>query len=294
MKSMTGFAQGRFNFDKFSVSIKLKSVNHRFLDVSFKGTGVTPASEKLMRDIVKGRLNRGKVEITFDLFELDPKRWDIQFNETLLNEILSRLLTFKKKMGDDFSISLDPLLKIPMIFHLDYVFDKFTKTDTRRIQSSFRKVFNEFIQSRIVEGQAIYNDILDSVEAIDANLIVLESQAQKLEKVIFKRYKERISRFVQGTEIEERRLLQEAAVAAEKACITEEINRLRTHNKRLRALLNNKKVDVKGREADFLSQEMHRETYTIAAKTTSMDVHERVIQVRREIEKIRQQVQNVE
>ncbi len=103
-----------------------------------------------------------------------------------------------------------------------------------------------------------------------------------------------MSKYLEGFEIDERRIAQEAAILAEKSCISEEIHRLETHTKRLNVLFNDSKMGAIGREADFLSQEMLRETHTIASKTTSMETHEHVLDIRREIEKIKQQVQNVE
>ena len=97
MKSMTGFAQGKVEFDNFSIFVLFKSLNHRFLDVGFKGTGITPSSEKLIKEILKNRVFRGKIEIIFDLFENNKKKWNIQFNEGLLAEAIEKIMVFKKK-----------------------------------------------------------------------------------------------------------------------------------------------------------------------------------------------------
>ena len=215
-------------------------------------------------------------------------------SEQLLAEILNKFKNFQNQYDKNLHISLDTFLKIPMIFHLDYIFDNFTKQDIQRIKTSFNKVLNDFIESRKIEGRSIQSDLLFSLDIIMTNLKLVEKEASYIEKEIINRYRERIKKFLNGHEIEERRIVQEAAVAADKVCINEEINRLKTHSKRLRNLLRNNKVSTRGREADFLSQEMQRETYTIASKTTSMDIHENILGIRREIEKIRQQVQNVE
>ena len=291
---MTGFAQERFYFPDFSINVSFKSVNHRFLDFNFKGTGITPASEKLIKEIIKDKLFRGKIEIVFDLFEMDHKNWNIQFNEYLLEEILDRVMHFIKKYKGNLNLSIDPFLKIPMIFHLDYIFENFTDDNIKNIKNSITKVFNNFLHSRVEEGEYILQDLLKAIKKIEDNLDIIEGEVENLENEIYSNYKEKIKKLLNDVEMDEKRIVHEAAIAAEKNCIAEEINRLTTHNKRLKNLIQSKEIDQKGREADFLLQEMQRETHTIASKINSLDIHKYVILIRREIEKIKQQVQNVE
>jgi len=294
MKSMTGFAQGRFEFNNISINIIFKSLNHRFLDIVFKGTGISPATEKLIKGMVKNKVFRGKIEIAFDLFDSNQRKCNIHFNEQLSSEILDELLFFKKRYREKITLSLDSLLKIPMIFHLDYLPDNFNEQEKNEIQQSLESVFYEFLKSREAEGQAILKDLQASIEKINKDLAVIEKEADKVEKELFLKFKEKITRYLKEYEIDDKRILQEAAILAEKSCINEEITRLGTHNKRLKELLTDDSIEIKGREADFLAQEMQRETHTIASKITSLDIHKHVLSTRREIEKIKQQVQNVE
>lgn len=296
MKSMTGFAQGHFEFNHISLNIIFKSLNHRFLDLNFKGTGMNPTIEKLIKDNIKNRISRGKVEIVIDIFDFNQKKCDIQFNTGLATEILDKLLIFKKKYKNKISLSLDSLLKIPMIFHLDYKPENYSEEDKKEIKRYIEQVFNDFLMSREKEGQSIYKSICDSIEDIETHLKIVLKETDKIEKELFSKYKEKISKYLRefDHEIEERRILQEAAILAEKSCINEEIQRLATHSKRLKELMDDQLVQVKGREADFLAQEMQRETHTIASKTNSMEAHEQILYIRRAVEKIKQQVQNVE
>lgn len=294
MKSMTGFAQGKAEFNDISVNISFKSLNHRFLDVSFKGTGITPKSEKLIKDIIKDKIFRGKVEIIFNLFDAGQKKFNIQFNESLLLEILSRLQPIRKEYGESIDLSLDFLLKIPMIFHLEYISDDFEEAEWDELKCFIEKIFHEFLQSRETEGKHLLKDLLISVKRIEKNIKIFKKNSETLEQEIFLKYKERIEKVLQDYEMDEKRILQEAAILAEKSCINEEINRLEIHTQRLKALLKDKKSLIKGREADFLAQEMHRETHTIGSKTDSREILQYILETRREIEKIKQQVQNVE
>lgn len=294
MKSMTGFSQDRFEFDNISLNISIKTLNHRFLDISIRGTGVTPVTDKIIRTLIKENIIRGKVEVTFDLFESDPKNWDIQFNEYLLDDILSRVIRFKKTYKENLNLSLETFLKIPSIFYLDQKYDEFNDEKKSKIKDSIETVLTNLLKSRDEEGEFILNDLSNSIDVIDENLSKISPLQKKIEEKIFNKYKERIKRFLSDSEIDERRLYQEAAIAADKACINEELQRLKSHSLRLKSLINNKEINAKGKEADFLAQEMQRETHTISSKTASMDIHDMVVKIRREIEKIKQQVQNVE
>lgn len=291
---MTGFAQGRMEFDDISITISFKSLNHRFLDMSFKGTGVTPKSEKLIKEIVKDKVSRGKVEIIFNLFDARQKSFNIQFNENLLQEILDKLLPIREKYGESINLSLDFLLKIPMIFHLEYVSDDFEESDWNKMRGFIEKIFKEFLQSREAEGKYIQKDLLTSIKKIEKHIKIFKKNSEELEKEIFLKYKERIEKVLQDYEMDEKRILQEAAILAEKSCINEEINRLETHTLRLKEMVKDKKANIMGREADFLAQEMQRETHTIGSKTDSQEILTYILETRREIEKIKQQVQNVE
>jgi uncharacterized protein (TIGR00255 family) len=294
MKSMTGFAQGRFDFNDFSLFISFKSYNNRYLEIYFKGNGISAVSEKIIKEMFKEKLQRGKIEIVFDLFQNNQKNWDIKLNTALLEEIISKIMPLQAKFGQSLSLSLDALLKLPMIFHLDYNLDRLSQKDQADIKKSIAKVFKDFLTSRNQEGMFIGKDLLDSIALIENHIKIIGSKEKAFEKDMFQNYRNKIAKYVKGLHIDEKRIAQEAAISAEKTSIAEEINRLKTHSQRLKNLLKDKKCDTVGREADFLSQEMQRETHTIAAKTNCLDIHQHILIIRREIEKIRQQVQNIE
>jgi uncharacterized protein (TIGR00255 family) len=294
MKSMTGFAQGRFNFKDFSLFISFKSYNNRYLEINFKGNGISADSEKIIKEMLKEKLQRGKIEIVFDLFLNNQKNWNVQLNSALLEEIVGKIMPLQAKFGPGLTLSLDALLKLPMIFHLDYDLERLSRKDQADIKKSIAKVFGNFLASRSQEGLFIGKDLLDSIALIENHIRIISGKEKDFEKDMFLNYKKKISKYVKGLNIDEKRIAQEAAISAEKTSIAEEINRLKTHSQRLKDLLKDKTHDTVGREADFLSQEMQRETHTIAAKTNCLDIHQHILVIRREIEKIRQQVQNIE
>lgn len=294
MKSMTGFAQGRFTGKDFSLFVSFKSYNNRYLEINFKGSGISAASEKTIKEMLKGKLFRGKIEIVYDLFQNNPKNWDIRLNSALLEAIIGRIMPLQKKFGPNLSLALDPLLKLPTVFHLDYDPDRLSPKDQAFIKRSISKVFADFLASRSQEGVFIGKDLLSGIALIENHVKIIGAMEKVFEKEMFLNYKKRIAKYVHGLHIDEKRIAQEAAISADKNSIAEEINRLKTHTQRLKALLKDRHFDTVGREADFLSQEMQRETHTIAAKTSCLDIHQHILIIRREIEKIRQQVQNIE
>lgn len=294
MKSMTGFAQGRTSGDTFSMFLSMKSLNHRYREIYFRGSGITPQVEKYIKDIFKEKIFRGKIEVVFDFFETNPKKWDIQFNEGLLEEILKKVSKLIKRYGDEVSFSLDSLLRYPMIFHLDYQYDLLDSQRNREMRKLVRTVFSDFLLNRTLEGTQILQDLMVSIRKITELNSQVSRKAAEIEKENFSHYRKKISRFLKPNEIDDKRVAQEAAISAERSCIVEEINRLTAHNKRMLLLTKNKKMNTKGREMDFLCQEMLRETFTIASKINSLKLHDQILQIRREIEKMRQQIQNVE
>ena len=181
-----------------------------------------------------------------------------------------------------------------MVFHLDHDPERLSPRDQAAIRKALAKVFAAFLESRGQEGRCIQRDLLASIAAIDKLIQGIHAREKEFEKDVFRSYRKKIQKFVKGLPIDEKRIVQEAAISADKTSIAEEINRLRTHSQRLKRLLQDKSGATQGREADFLTQEMQRETHTIAAKTGSMDIHQQILLIRREIEKIRQQVQNIE
>ena len=294
MKSMTGFAQGRYQFRHFSLFISFKSYNNRYLEIAFKGSGASAASEALIKEMMKGKLQRGKVEIVIDLFQQGPGQWDIKLNTLLLEDILKRLAPLEEKYGRGRGLPLDSLLKLPMVLHLDHDPERLSPQDRAAIGRAAAKVFAAFLASRAQEGRCIERDLLAGIALIDEQIRRLRASEKECERDVFENYRRRIAKFLKDLPIDEKRIVQEAAVSADKASIAEEINRLQTHTRRLKRLLLDRSQSTLGKEADFLSQEMLRETHTIAAKTGSMDIHQQILLIRREIEKIRQQVQNIE
>lgn len=289
---MTGFAQQRYTFRDFSLFVSFKSYNNRYLETSFRGNGLTADRERFLRDLLKGRLQRGKVEVALELFPEGAGQWDIRLNVPVIEEVMRRLAPLQRKYGA--GPALDALLKLPALFRLDHDPERLGAGGEAALRRAVRAVFAAFLRSRRREGLGIRGDLLASLSLIDRQVRALRAREKEVEREAFRRCRQRIARFLKDLPVDERRVAQEAAICADKSSIAEEVNRLRTHALRLRRLLQARAPAAKGKEADFLTQEMQRETHTIAAKTPSLYIQQQILLIRREIEKIRQQVQNVE
>jgi uncharacterized protein (TIGR00255 family) len=181
-----------------------------------------------------------------------------------------------------------------MIFHIDCDPERLSPKSRLDIKKAITKVFAAFLESRRQEGRCIQRDLLLGIARIENVAKTIHVREKDLEKEAFRNYRKKIEKYLKDLPIDEKRIAQEAAISADKTSIAEEINRLRTHTQRLKRLLQDTRIATQGREADFLTQEMQRETHTIAAKTSCLDIHQQILLIRREIEKIRQQVQNIE
>jgi uncharacterized protein (TIGR00255 family) len=212
----------------------------------------------------------------------------------LLSAIIDKVMPLKRKYKKHLTFSLDSLLKIPLVFHIDYGYENLPQQDIETIRSAIATVFAQFLEDRKQEGAAILTDLKQLIGAIEDHLKTMSLTEKETEAELFAGYRKKIEKFTGNMEIDDRRLLMEIAILSEKSAITEEISRLTIHTKRLKTLLEDENLPMKGKEADFLSQEMLRETHTVAAKTGSMEIHEQILCIRREIEKIKQQVQNIE
>jgi len=289
---MTGFAQGRYNGKDFSLFVSFKSYNNRYLETSFRGSGVTAASESAVRGLLKQRLQRGKVEVVLELVPQGARQWRIHLNEPLLEAVLGRLAPLQRRTGT--AAPLDALLKMPALLRLDQDPESLSAREQAAVRRAIAAVFADFLESRRREGRSIRADLLACLRRVDGHVRALRSREKECERDAVRRYRQRIARLLGRTPVDERRIAQAAAIAADKSAIAEEIQRLQAHARRLRRLLVARLPLAKGKEADFLTQEMQRETHTIAAKTESAEIQGLILLIRREIEKIRQQAQNIE
>lgn len=291
IRSMTGYGRGENIKDNRKFTVEIKSVNHRYNDITIK----LPRSMNYIEDIVRKRLmqqiSRGKTD-AYIFFETNSQD-DIKIclNEILADEYVLQFTKLKQKykLKDDLSLSL--LTTIPDLFTID---KEFVNKDIiiQTLMPALDNALDEFIKLREREGEALKKDILLKLENI-SNLvdnIKIRSPIMVLE--FRDKLKAKVSELLDNSEIDENRILTEVTIFSERCSVDEEVTRLSSHINQVKVILDEK--EAIGRKLDFIVQEMNREANTIASKSNDTEITQLTIELKSEIEKIREQVQNIE
>lgn len=290
IRSMTGFGRGEYTQDNITFSVEIKSVNHRYSDLSVKIPRLFSSLEEKVREYAGERINRGKVDIyiNYDLFEQDV---EISIDNNLASAYIDSLNKLKEQFDIKDEISLSLVTRFPEILKpqkVEYDDDKVWIILKKPLSDAIDKL----LDMRQCEGQRLYNNIIEKVDYI----IVLVDKIHSIGYSFVDQYRERLIERLKGlTEninLDESRLLTEIAIYADKCCIDEELVRLDSHIKEFKKTIGQK--NSIGKKLDFIVQEMNREANTIASKVTDINIINYVIEIKSEIEKIREQIQNIE
>ncbi len=289
---MTGFGRAGVTDENYSIAIELKTVNNRFLDINLKLSSELQILEPVIKKQLGARLARGRVEVNLQYDRNDPIEFEL--NRPLISGYLSAM----KEIGQEFSLAGDP--DINVIARLPNVVSTKKQEPSPQFLSAVETLLNAAIDDleamRLKEGEMLAAELASRVSEIEARLPMIEAESSKVANEYSARLTKRINEILAKTDaqldIDQGRIAQEVAFLADRADISEEIARLKSHIEHFRAIAADSK-DV-GKRLDFLTQEFNREANTIASKTNNMTVKENALAIKSEIEKIREQVQNVE
>ena len=289
---MTGFGRGSVAENTFSISVELKTVNNRFLDINLRLASELQPLESVIKRLIGNRLTRGRVDVNLQYDRTDNV--DFELNRPLIRGFLAAM----KEMQDEFSLTGEPDLNV--IARLPNVVkpkvEEPAKGFLEAIEDVFAHALDDLEKMRTKEGSLLKTELESRLTEIENRLPAIEresdSVAEEYRQRLTKRIGDMLAKSDSQIEIDQARLAQEVAYLAEKADISEEIARLRTHIEHFRSIIKDER-DV-GKRLDFLTQELNREANTITSKTNSMVVKENALAIKSEIEKIREQVQNVE
>jgi uncharacterized protein (TIGR00255 family) len=292
MKSMTGFGRASVEEGDFSITVELKTVNNRFLDVNLRLPSELQSLEPTIKKLIGNRLARGRVEVNLQYDRNDPV--ELELNRPLIAGFLAAM----KEMRDEYSLAGEP--DINVIARLPNVVNTKKQEPSVDFLAAMERIFNAAIDDletmRTKEGEMLQSELLDRINEIEARLPAIEAESSKVADEYSARLTKRISEMLAKSEsqldIDQGRIAQEVAFLADRADIAEEIARLKSHIEHFRTIAGDER-DV-GKRLDFLTQEFNREANTIASKTNNMIVKENALAIKSEIEKIREQVQNVE
>lgn len=292
MKSMTGFGRGSVTEKTFAVTVELKTVNNRFLDVALKLSGEMQSLEATIKRAVSSRLSRGRVDVTLQYDRTNEVNYEL--NRPLIKGFLSAM----KEMRDEFSLSgeadLNVVARLPNV--LVPKKDDIGVEFIAGVEDALTAALDDLERMRENEGRMLKDELAGRLDEIENRLPAIQTESatigEEYQARLTKRIGEMLAKSDTQIEIDQSRLAQEIAYIAERADISEEIARLRAHIEHFRTIMNEDK-EV-GKRLDFLTQELNREANTITSKTNNMIVKENALQIKSEIEKIREQVQNVE
>ena len=293
IKSMTGFGRGEFTDEKRRVITEIKAVNHRYSDVSVKMPRRYSFAEEGVKNTVKAVAKRGKIDVSILVEYITEDDISIKLNEPAAKKYFDSLKELKSKFSltDDIDLKLlasfpDVLRSIPDLSREEEI--------SRALTASAAAAAENLDAMRSAEGAKLAEDILMRGELINSLVSVIEDAAPDVASAYYEKLRERIREMTKGgIEIPEDRLAAEAAIIADKSNITEEIVRLKSHILQMADIIKNS-GSPEGRKLDFLVQEMNREANTIGSKANNIEITNTMIEIKSEIEKIREQVQNIE
>jgi uncharacterized protein (TIGR00255 family) len=292
MKSMTGFGRGSVTEQVFAVTVELKTVNNRFLDVALKLSGEMQSLEATIKRTIGNRLSRGRVDVNLQYDRTN------EINYELNRPLITGFLAAMKEMQQEFSLTGKPDLNV--VARLPNVLlpkkDDIGEEFIAGVETALNAALDDLERMRENEGRMLKDELAGRLNEIERLLPAIETESatigEEYQQRLTKRISEMLAKSESQIEIDQSRLAQEIAYIADRADISEEIARLTTHIEHFRTIMDEDK-EV-GKRLDFLTQELNREANTITSKTNNMVVKENALQIKSEIEKIREQVQNVE
>ena len=291
IKSMTGFGRNEVSEEKRKITVEIKSVNHRYLDVNIKMPKKLNFFEAAIRAELKKYMQRGKVDVFIAYEDFTESNVCVKYNKELAAEYMSYLEKMAEDFGLDNDIRVSALSRYPEVLTMEEQSvdeEEIWKALCGAVQGAAEK----FAETRLKEGEALKTDLIAKLDGMLDHLSFIEERSPQLVEEYKDKLRERVRELLEDTQIEESRLLLEVTLFADKICVDEELVRLRNHIETTRQTL----VDGGsiGRKLDFIAQEMNREANTILSKTNNMEISNRAIELKTEIEKVREQIQNIE
>lgn len=291
VRSMTGFGRGENEVNGRRYAVEVKTVNHRFLDVNIKMPKVISKFDSSIRTLVKEYLERGKVDIYVTFFDTSFETACVHYNKGIAREYMKYLKEMSEDFGLDNDIRISMLARFPEVFTTEE-----EELDEDVIWGEFepvlRKALSETRISREREGENLRKDLLNKLEDMKSAVKVIEDRSPEIIENYRSKLMDKVRDMLGDTEIDENRIVTEVTIFADKICVDEEITRLKSHIDSMEADL--KKGGGIGRRLDFIAQEMNREANTTLSKANDLLTSDTAIDLKTGIEKIREQIQNIE
>jgi uncharacterized protein (TIGR00255 family) len=290
IKSMTGYGQGSADGEDFKVRVDVRTVNNRFLDIHLRLPQELASLEVTLKKQVQGGVRRGRVDLTISVDQMKQAKFEI--NRPLVSGYLSALSELKSEFGLGGEPSLELLAKLPGALQVSQDSRELDDRFVASVVAAVSQALVSLAEMRVVEGQELATELGNRLDVIEGKLPSIESEAGQLPSIYREKLARRIQEILAGGAVDEARLAQEAVLLADRSDISEEITRLKSHIIQMRDVL--KSDEEVGKRLDFILQEMNREANTILSKSGDLAISDAAIIIKTEVEKLREQVQNVE
>lgn len=291
IKSMTGFGRYELSTTDKKITVELKSVNHRYLDLSIKMPKKFNYFESAVRNELKKYMERGKVDVYISWEDFSEAEGAVKYNKELAGEYLKYMRQMSADFGIDDDIRVSTLSRCPDVLTMGDV-EQDEEEIWKLMKEALDNAAEKFVETRTTEGENLKNDLIDKLNGMLLNVDYITERSPKIVEEFKNSLKEKVADLLGDTKVDESRLLMEVTLYADKVCVDEELVRLKSHIEATKDTLN--KGGAVGRKLDFIAQEMNREANTILSKTNDLAVSDRAIELKTDIEKVREQIQNIE
>lgn len=291
IKSMTGFGRCEVLKDSRKFTVELKSVNHRYLDVNIRMPKKLNFSETSIRTLLKSYADRGKVDIFITYEDLSQSQVSVKYNAALAAEYLKYLNQMAEEFSLDNDVRVSTLSRYPEVFTMEECSEDEDEL-WNGLKEALEGAFSQFVEMRTKEGERLKEDILLKLDLLSEQIRFIEERSPQIIAEYRTKLEEKMRELLEDTQIDDNRIAAEVILFADKICTDEEVVRLKSHIQHMKETL--EESNGIGRKLDFIAQEMNREANTILSKANDLDISNRAISLKTEIEKIREQIQNIE
>ncbi|MGN0413519.1 MAG: YicC/YloC family endoribonuclease [Lachnospiraceae bacterium] len=291
IKSMTGFGRCEVAEGNRKFTVEMKSVNHRYLDINIKMPKKLNFFESAIRTELKNYISRGKVDVFISYEDFSEESGSLKYNSALAAEYLKYLRQMASDFGLDDDIRVSTLSRYPEVLVMEE--QNIDEEELwKDLQKAIRGAAEGFVQTRIVEGEHLLSDLTEKLDGMLEHVDFITERSPKLVKEYREKLEQKVKELLGDAQVDENRLLTEVTIFADKVCVDEELVRLRSHIETMKnTLLAGGSI---GRKLDFIAQEMNREANTTLSKANDLEISSRAIELKNEIEKVREQIQNIE
>ncbi|HIV39704.1 MAG TPA: YicC family protein [Candidatus Blautia stercorigallinarum] len=291
IKSMTGFGRAELVDEEKKITVEMKSVNHRYLDINMRMPKKLSFFEAAIRNLLKEYIQRGKVDLFITYEDYTQARVSVKYNREIAGQYLTYIQEMGREFGLDTEITAAALSKYPEVFTMEEQTPDEKELWTA-LEEVIRRTAGQFVESRTQEGAHLRQDILEKLKTMDKKVDLVEQRSPEILGEYREKLEGKVKELLADTQIEESRIAAEVILFADKICTDEETVRLKSHIHRMEEVLHEN--EGVGRKLDFIAQEMNREANTILSKANDLETSNLAIDLKTEIEKVREQIQNIE